>query len=305
MTDTLNMPVRRECKIALVISTRNRARHLPWMLEALKKLECRSSWEIVLVDNGSTDNTPSLLAEFQHSMGNRKPVRVVSEPEPGLARARNRGAAATNAEILAFTDDDCYPNQDFLDAIVAQFEAHAIAYLGGRVLLHDPRDLRITILERNRPAEFPPRSFIEAGTIHGANFAVRRKAFMATGGFNEHLGAGTPFQSGEDTELVARLSWDGQPGRYDPGPVVSHHHRRRDPAAQKRLMRGYDRGRGAYMLLFCLRRDSRRLYARRWLSVLGDGAVGRFTRELWAAACYLSRYGVRCPAQIADQDSRR
>jgi GT2 family glycosyltransferase len=77
--------------------------------------------------------------------------------------------------------------------------------------------------------------------------AVRRSALQEVGGFDEYLGAGTPFPS-EDVEILARLSARGHGGCYDPDPVVLHHHGRKAGDDIRRLSTAYDRGRGAYYL---------------------------------------------------------
>ena len=154
--------------------------------------------------------------------------------------------------------------EDYVDAVLAAFDGRPdVGVLGGRILLFDPDDARVTIDERDHPAEIAPRSFVEAGAVKGANLSFRREALQAIGGFDPELGAGTPFPC-EDIDAVASVLWAGYRGRYDPRPVVLHHHRRREPDVP-RLRAGYDRGRGAYYAKFLLRPDCRRAYAAGWL----------------------------------------
>ena len=132
-------------EIALVICTRNRAERLACCLEAVKGMVYDGPWQLVVVNNGSYDNTLEVLekyAEFFH--GN---ITVVNEPSPGLGLARNRGWAATVAPIVAYTDDDCYPDSDFLGKIKAAFADDGLGFVGGRILLYDPTDARVTIEE--------------------------------------------------------------------------------------------------------------------------------------------------------------
>jgi hypothetical protein len=183
--------------------------------------------------------------------------------------------------------------EDYVDAVIAAFEGRPdVGVVGGRILLFDPADARVTICERDYPLEIAPYSFVVAGDMKGANLAFRREALEAAGGFDPELGAGTRFPC-EDTVAIAAVLWAGFKGRYDPRPLVQHHHRRRLPDVP-RLMTGYDRGRGAYYAKFLLRPDTRRAYVAGWLSEVRNHLDGRhlarFLRELRAAAAYLASH---------------
>ena len=286
------MAARETPRIALVISTRDRVDYLEPTLRAVTNITSSHPWELILVDNGSTDGTYERLRQLRENAPDGLRIKILYEPLPGLARARNRGARATSAGLIAFTDDDCYPAPDLLDQIVAQFDSTHLAYLGGRVLLYDPRDLPVTIQERRSPLDIGARQYIQPGIIHGANLAVDARIFSEVGGFDERLGVGTFFASAEDSELLARLSWSGYAGRYHPGPVVHHHHRRRTSAELERLLHGYDKGRGAYMAIFIAQKASRPTYVKRWLLSLRDLAPRRLFRELHGAYHYLRRHGL-------------
>ena len=116
-----------------------------------------------------------------------------------------------------------------------------------------------------------------------------REALQAIGGFDPELGAGTPFPC-EDLDAIAAVLWAGFRGRFDPRPLVLHHHRRRLPDVP-RLKAGYDRGRGAYYAKFLLRPECRRAYIVGWLRQVRrnlDGAgLIQLYREFRAAAAYL------------------
>src|SRR5262245_42930880 len=91
--------------ISLVIPTRNRAAQLADTLPHLERLQTRASWEMIIVDNASTDGTYELLSRFAASRANTK---VLREPKVGAAAARNAGWRAAEGRIVTFTDDDCY-----------------------------------------------------------------------------------------------------------------------------------------------------------------------------------------------------
>jgi GT2 family glycosyltransferase len=93
--------------------------------------------------------------------------------------------------------------------------------------------------------------------------AFRREALERIGGFDERLGAGTPFPS-EDLDAAAAALWAGYSGVYDPRPVVYHDHGRRTADAATALMASYDAGRGAYYAKNVLRSQTRSTYLRAW-----------------------------------------
>lgn len=235
-------------KVSLIISTRNRAEQLRACLTHVAALSFPGAFEIVLVDNGSSDATSQVIGEFAAS--SRAPVVPVFEAAPGLARARNAGAARAGGDVLAFTDDDCYPAPDFLSVCARAFLDPRIGYLAGRILLHDPADAPVTIMESMTPQRFAPKTFVRAGAVQGAAMAIRARAMRQIGGFDELFGAGAPFPA-EDIEAVSRLSLAGWAGLYDPDLVVRHHHGRR-AADVPALMAAYDVGRGAYHMKLLL-----------------------------------------------------
>ena len=269
--------------LSLVICTRDRAPQLETCLERVSRLSSGTAWELLVVNNGSTDGTRLLLERFRQS-----PIpgfKVVEEPLPGLGRARNRGWRAASGEIVAFTDDDCYPAKEYVDRMVGCFADPAIGFIGGRVRLGDPGDFPIAIKDLDRRFEIEPKSFIRAGLLPGANMAFRRTVLEGISGFDDSFGAGTPFAC-EDVDAIARASASGWRGAYDPRPVVDHHHgRNRAEAAQ--LMRAYDLGRGAYYVK-CLANPALRLKCGgAWGLRLLTQNPARTAREMRGALAYL------------------
>ena len=99
-------------RLSVVVCTRNRAPQLRACLERIGRLSVAASWELVVVNNGSTDETADVLHQFRRVF--LHPLTVVEEPRPGLGMARNRGWRAAAGELIGFTDDDCYPADDYL-----------------------------------------------------------------------------------------------------------------------------------------------------------------------------------------------
>jgi glycosyltransferase involved in cell wall biosynthesis len=277
-------------KISMLVCTRNRASRLPRFLSAVSRLEpAPFAWELLIADHASTDDTGRVIQEFAASAA--FPVRSLRADAPALSGAKNQAIAAARGEILVFTDDDCYPRPDYLLALAHVFQAHDVGVIGGRVVLHDSTDAKVSIRDIDTPTSIEPGTFVPAGTVHGANLAVRREVLAAIGGFDPLLGPGTTCVAAEDIELVARAVWAGWRARYDPAPVVSHHHGRKPGDEADRVRRGYDYGRGAYYTKFLLNRASRRAYLHGWKELTRRGprdvAIQRVRRELAGGGRYL------------------
>ncbi len=244
--------------VSVIVCTRNRCSALAQLLESLTLLASPADrgWELVVVDNGSTDATPVLLDSFAE----RLPITRAFEGRKGLSRARNAGLHAARGDFLAFTDDDCIPSPDWLTAIVREFDADTgLSGLGGRVELHDPRDFPITIrtsLEREPLTEV----FQLPALMVGCNMAFRRSAVEAVGEFDVTLGAGTPVGSAEDTDYLYRALQLGLRIEYVPTVLVAHNHGRRNIEEVAQLKRSYARGRGALLTKYLMRADRAMAY---------------------------------------------
>lgn len=233
--------------LSIVIATRNRASQLAKTLESFREIRTARTWELIVVDNASRDDTPGVMERDWIAAAFTR-LRLDAA---GLCRAQNTAIRHTRASIIAFTDDDCYPQHDFVDRLLDAFIDPRVAFVGGRVLLHDPTDLPITIQTRETPMDLPPGTPIDAGFIHGANLAFRKDALERLGGFDERLGPGASCRSCGDWDIMCRALAAGYAGRYDPGPTVRHHHGRRTLAQVRALERRYAFGRGAiYMKAF-------------------------------------------------------
>ncbi len=200
------------------------------------------------MDNGSTDATAEVVKQFADKAP--IPFRCIFELEPGLGNAHNAGIKTARGEILAFTDDDCYPETDFLRGIWCAFADPSIGYIAGRITLHDPADYPMTTIEATIPYTFRPRRLVSAGTFGGANMAFRRKVLVEIGGFDPLFGPGALFNA-EDVDAAARASAIGWKGEYRPEVIVKHHHGRR-AADIPRLLKSYGMGTGAYQMKLLL-----------------------------------------------------
>lgn len=279
-------------RIALVVSTRNRAKRLDSFFESISRLEYERPWEIILIDNGSTDGTAERLRNFAALSAVK--VTVITELTPGLSKAHNRGWQATKAPIIAFTDDDCYPDSNFLKVIEILFSDPSLGFLGGRLLLYDPSDARVSINENPAEILIKPNDFLPAGCIQGANMAFRREALEQIGGFDENIGSGTPFVFG-DVDAALRVLASGREGRYDPRLVVYHHHGRKPGLDVNLVERGYGTGRGAYYvkcILFMPQRWKTLLF---WLRSIKKEPIRRTFWEVVGGVHYIFYLSKRSP----------
>lgn len=214
--------------VSVVVCTRNRSAALRGALESLLEVQYDPAlWEMVIIDNASTDDT----AEIARSVAAANParVRVLVEPTIGLSAARNAGIAAAAAEIIAFIDDDAYPEPGWLSAVVEGFSRPEVMCVGGPVA---------PLLEGELPSWFRGR-FLPYLTVwdpgpepvelryneypRGANIAYRRSGIELVGGFSEHLGRkGSSLLSCEEIELCLRLERAGFITLYVPGARVRH-----------------------------------------------------------------------------------
>jgi glycosyltransferase involved in cell wall biosynthesis len=253
--------------LSLILCTRNRADALARCLRRLPTSALSAAdGELILVDNGSSDETPALLRRFADAAA--CPVSVVTEPREGLSRARNAGVREAAGRTLVFTDDDCYLGDGYVRTARTVFGEANFSYCGGRILLHDPADARYGLREQTAFERIPPFSFIPPGQFQGANLVVHRRVFANIGLFDPRLGVGTPFRCG-DLDLVARASQAGFAGAHVPELVVYHHHGRAGEDIRA-LDAANDYACGAYYAKFL--RGGELSYLRGWLA---EGLLSR------------------------------
>lgn len=235
--------------VSLIICTRNRSHQLRACLDAISHIKFERNWELIIVDNGSVDETWTVVDKYMDAA----PVAVtyVNETRPGLGNAHNAGLAVAIGDIVAFTDDDCYPSSDYLENVFSAFRDLSVGYVTGRIILHDPTDYPAVINESTTPKTYPAGSFVHAGQVQGANMAFRRQALLSIGGFDPLFGPGSLFNA-EDVDAAGRISAVGWKGKYCPDILVRHHHRRK-AADFAHLWRSYDIGVGAYHMKLLLK----------------------------------------------------
>lgn len=216
--------------ITAIICTYNRADLLARAIESLAaQTFCKSDYEILVVDNGSVDETPRLVEEKQRGIPN---LKSLVERARGLSRARNAGIAAAKGRYLAYLDDDAIACPAWLENIVQAF--HALQPCPGMVsgpvepIWGAPRPdwlsndwlSHYSILSYSAPARF----LQEKEWIAGVNMAIPADVIQNCGGFDERLGRkGKSLLCGEETALTDRIRSKGYSIYYDPSILVSHY----------------------------------------------------------------------------------
>jgi glycosyltransferase involved in cell wall biosynthesis len=218
--------------ISVVIATFNRARLLAECLEHLTRQSFVEGDEVLVIDNGSTDETRSIVAAA--AVDAPVPFRYLFEPVPGKSAALARGLDVAAGDILAFCDDDVNVAPTWLSAVRETMADPQVALMGGPVAARwervPPSWLRGVANGRGRLAS--PLALLNYGpgvvelgprTVLGANMATRRQVVARIGGFAPHLGKlrGT-LLTGEDHDFCRRAQQAGLRAIYQPTAIVYH-----------------------------------------------------------------------------------
>jgi len=208
-------------EISIIIPTHNRSDALAKTLSTLVKQGFDGKWEVVVVNNNSTDNTDEIVKSQQEKFP--APLYLIHESVPGPAAARNAGARKAEGEIIVFIDNDILVKPDFLRQHVETIRANPKSWFIGRVV--NPPDLRETPFGRYRDdlhesyfEHLPTEEFADYNGATGQNWAMRREEFFEAGAFDD----GYSIASCEDAELALRARKKGFRTMFTPKSVVVH-----------------------------------------------------------------------------------
>ena len=252
--------------LTVLMSTRNRAPILRKVLTSYISLQKPSQgWKLVVVDNGSTDETSEVLASFKE----RLPLEILSESNLGKNIALNAGLSCVEGDLAVFTDDDVFPYADWLVRIREIANAQPqFAIFGGAILprweipppawLHwvtDPASDRAQFSDvRAGPVFTLTELSLEDGPISpnlvfGPNMVVRSCIFQSGARFNPNIGPrGSSYPMGSETELILRLHRQGHKAWYVKSAVVEHFIRKEQLDKAWVLQRAIRFGRGQYRI---------------------------------------------------------
>ncbi len=214
--------------VSVILATFNRASSLRLTLESFSRLSVPDvlTWELLIVDNNSTDRTHEVVAAFAKAASFS--VRYVSEKTQGRSAALNAGIAAASGEIVAFTDDDVLLHPAWLWNLKRTFDEYDCAAVGGRIVPkwnHTKPDwlemedqqavVNFDLGDEYKQIHFPPL---------GANSAFRQDVFRKYGLFRLDLGVNgsTHTITCDDTEFGLRLTRAGEKIMYCPSAIVYH-----------------------------------------------------------------------------------
>lgn len=232
--------------ISVAIATRNRPEGVLRCVRAILD-GTKLPREVVIVDQSD----PSARIATEIPGGKRPEIRYRAQDPEGLSASRNAALELSRSPVVAFTDDDCVPERDWVANIARAFDERSPAAVAGRILPLDaasagfPVSLRTSRqpLESNRPCTAPWL----LGS--GGNLAVARGWIKKVGGFDERLGAGSGGRAGEDIDLLYRLLRAGGRVRYEPRIVVRHALQTRDRRRSSRADYGWGVGASCGMQL--------------------------------------------------------
>jgi GT2 family glycosyltransferase len=214
-------------RISVVCCTYNGSATIRDTLEGLQEL-AYPDYEVIVVNDGSTDAVPDILPEYE--------VRVIRAEQGGLSNARNLGWRAASGEIIAYIDDDAWPDAHWLHYLAWTFMHNDYMAVGGPNIA-PAGDGRIADCVANSPGG-PVHVLLsdrEAEHIPGCNMAFRREALAMIGGFDPRFRT-----AGDDVDICWRLQQHGGKLGFHAG-AMDWHHRRNDLRTYWKQQQGYGR----------------------------------------------------------------
>ncbi len=207
-------PLSRTPSVSVVIASYNGERTLELCLKSLRKLNY-PDYEVILVDDGSTDRSAEIAKEYPF-------VRYIAHPvNKGLSVARNTGINAAKGQIVAFTDSDCRADEDWLYYLIGDLVNSQFAGIGGHNLLpaDDSWIAASVMASPGGPAHVMLTDRL-AEHIPGCNMAFYKWALDDIGGFDA-----TFRKAGDDVDVCWRLQQQGYEIGFSPGGFVWHYRR--------------------------------------------------------------------------------
>jgi len=218
-------------KIAAVVSVYNEEKNIAKLIDIILK-QTRLPEEIIIVDDGSFDKTAVIAKSY---VKNNPIIKYLYQDNRGPAAGRNRGWNESSADICAFTDGDCLPEENWIEEIIKPFSDPVIGATGGAYKTLNSQKLLARFIGLEIDWRYYNKKEIKA---HGAyNLAVRKNILKEVGGFNEEY----PKASGEDWDLTYKISKKHKI-IFVPSAIVGHYHPEKFWSYMKnQARRAYDR----------------------------------------------------------------
>jgi glycosyltransferase involved in cell wall biosynthesis len=214
--------------LSVVLCTYNRCAGLAETLTSLagQRVRPETAWEVLVVDNNSSDRTAEVCRDFRDSFP--APLRYVFEARQGLSHARNRGIAEAAGHCVAFAEDDELADQGWVQSLIDAFREHGCDAVAGRIEL-EWRSARPAWVTDELLAFLGRLDYGEVQKLtrdrppFGGNMAFRKQVFDAVGAFDTRLGRqGRKLVGGEEIDLYERFVRAGMTAFYEPKAVVHH-----------------------------------------------------------------------------------
>lgn len=221
-----HFPLPQTPKVSIVVASYNGGKTLPTCLESLRHLNY-PNYEVILVDDGSKDNTPEIAKRYPE-------VRTIRQENKGLSVARNVGIAAAQGEIVAFTDSDCRADEDWLYYMVGDMLRHGFKAMGGHNFL-PPDDSPVAAVVMASPGG-PAHVLLtdrDAEHVPGCNMVFYKHVLDEIGGFDPIFR-----KAGDDVDVCWRLLESGCRIGFSHAGFVWHY-RRSTVKAYLRQQAGY------------------------------------------------------------------
>lgn len=204
---------------SIIIPTYNRPKNLKVCLSAIAQQNfSKTQFEVIVIDDGS-DYSPQ---EIVNTFKNHLQITCITQTNKGPASARNKGALHAKGKFLVFTDDDCAPHKNWLEAFENCYTQNPNAAIGGKSINKLTHNLYSTTSQRlidylyqyyNHPPD-------KAKLLTSNNLAVPKDLYLKIGGFNDSF----PLAAGEDREFCDRWKSEGNPLIYKKNIQVDHSH---------------------------------------------------------------------------------
>jgi len=225
ITERVALP--RYPKVSVIVCSYNGGKTLQECLESLDRVNY-PGYEIILVDDGSKDNTQQIVSEFVNARnkraesGERLPQFTnIVQPNMGLSYARNAGAAAAHGEVFAYTDSDCMADPDWLYYMVGTLLSGEFVGVGGPNISPPAVNwIQAAVSAAPGGPSHVLLTDVVAEHIPGCNMAFYRSAFESIGGFD-----GEYRKAGDDVDFCWRLQTNGGVIAFSPSAIVWHYRR--------------------------------------------------------------------------------
>jgi glycosyltransferase involved in cell wall biosynthesis len=250
-------PAEQRVKTSVVVCTYNRSQLLRLCLESLTKQRLgKNLYEVIIVDNNSTDDTRAVCEQFCRQYNN---IRYCFEQKIGLSYARNRGFAEADGEYIAYLDDDAKVPEQWLSVAVEIIDKQSADVFGGPYFPIYDSPKPVWFKDSYGTAEMAKQACILSSdaSLSGGNLFIRRRFLKNLGGFDVSLGMkGSRTAYGEETDLIRRIR-NQIPAAviyYEPRLFIQHFVRANKMTLRWALRRAFISGRYGYAATLCHQR---------------------------------------------------